>query len=238
MLHQSPPRKGDDAPLPHFIHIKTARNETWEAHVAGPCQWYECHCSGRSKPCLVKVTNGALSCPLCNPLKPTEQIGYLPVYRKIDGKPGFVVLHEPQREVVDALPLHRLIVIGRESDQSDGIYVRPTLQPGAKLVTSLAWKMRPVDLTESLLRVWKISELVAWHRQQPKSDNPVSLPPGIALKPSGEPFDAMHQGAAKRFAEPEVVGPSSETFDALRKSIIEKVESRNGKRNGQHGKKD
>lgn len=175
-LHQSPPGRGEGSKSPHFIHIKTAHGERWNAYAAGPCMWFDCHASGRSKPCLHAVTGGALPCPICSPLKPVEKLGYQPLYRESDGRPGFVVLHECAAEPVLHLKKHRRVIVGREDDQADGVFVvlHPNEEP--RMHTTLAWKQNDIDLTESLLRVWKVPELAAWYNAtRAASDSPVSL---------------------------------------------------------------
>jgi hypothetical protein len=87
------------------------------------------------------------------------------------------------------------------------------------------------------LRVWKISELVAWYRAQQGASSPPADGESIALREDGTPFSAVMQGAAKRYAAPELVGPSDEVFDTLKKSILERAGKREASKNGKHDKK-
>lgn len=213
-LKTKTPGEGGGKRRVHFVHVITKANQTWHAHVAGPCHWYECHCKGRTKPCLAWLTDGELACERCSPLAPTEDIGYMPLYREVDGKPCFVVVHDYVRDKVDALKLHQRVMVGRGSEQSDGVYVLPALNPRPLYETSRADFRQPADLTESLLRVWGIPDLVAWYGQtQVPSDNAVSLPKGKALKSDGKPFSPAMQAAAKRNGAPVV--PDNETGEVV-----------------------
>jgi len=188
-VRQSPPGRGGEQRAPHFVHVKTAQGEQWHAYCAGPCQWYDCHAKGRTKPCLHKVTGGELVCEKCSPLNPVERIGYQPLFRQLDSKPCFVVVHETVEEQVSALRHLSRVIVGRGEDKSDGVYVIPALNPDPRFQSAVAWKLRPIDLLPSLLRVWGMPELQQWAALDAlKSDNALSLPQPVAA-PGEQPAD-------------------------------------------------
>jgi hypothetical protein len=198
-LRTKTPGDGGKQRRVHFVHVPTKNNQTWHAHVAGPCHWYECHTKGRTKPCLHWLTQGQIVCERCASTAPPEDIGYQPLYRELDGRPCFVVVHDYARDLIDALKLHQRVVVGRGAEQSDGVWITAALNPRPLYETRRAEFLRPADLTETLLRVWGLPELTDWYdRTQRASDNTVSLPKGTALKPDGKPFAPHMQAAAKR----------------------------------------
>lgn len=230
-LRTKTPGEGGGKRRTHFIHVKTAHGENWHAHVAGPCHWFECHTKGRTKPCLHWLTRGELKCERCDPLKPAEDIGYVPLFRELDGRPCFVVVHDYVRDTVDALRHHQRVVVGRAGEQSDGVYVVPALNPRPLYQTTRPEFRREVDLTQSLLRVWGIPELVEWYnRTQAARGEEVPLPEPEPVKSDGQPFDPMHVAAARRFA-PAVTPEVSTGDDAVRESL-KRIQEGSAKPNG------
>lgn len=164
MLPQN--RPGDRKPgYTHFRYVSTANGAQWHAYTAGSPSWFDCHTKGRTKPCLHVMTAGELPCERCAESKPIEVIGYLPLYREIDARPVMVILHEEQRERADVLRLHSRVLVGREIDKADGVWVAPALKPTPAFHSTLQERNRPADLTETLLRLWGIPALVDWYRK-------------------------------------------------------------------------
>lgn len=198
-LRNASPGEGGRNLHVHFRYVSVAPGKSWFAHVAGPAQWFITHTSERTKPCLSWITSGALHCPLCGRAKEPQMLGYLPLYRSTDGCPVLVVVYEDQREFVDEFNLHDRVQVGRESEKGDAVYARKALSQEPKYKSTLAVRMLPADITDTLLMMWKIPELKEWAKQQPKvSDTAVSLPPGVVLDSAGKPFGPMYQNAAKR----------------------------------------
>ncbi len=214
-LRQSTPGEGGASLRVHFRYVGVAPNKTWPAHVAGPAMWFQCHTSERTKPCLHWMTNGELGCPRCKGTDETKELGYQPLYRSSDGCPVMVVLYADQREHADKLAHHERAIVGREGEKGDAVYIRRAFEQTPKYQSSLMVRMVPADLTETLLIMWKIPELVEWYRRQPKqSDNAVSLPTGVAVRPDGKPYSPMMQAAAKRHgADVLPIPETTATFD-------------------------
>jgi hypothetical protein len=215
-LPNAAPGEGPVRAYTHFRYVGTPTGGRWNAWVAGPCQWFIAHTKGKSKPCLEKMTKGVLSCPRCAQVAQPQMIGYLPLYRQVDAANVLVIVYELERPFVDVLETHQRVQIGREDEQSDSVWVRAALSPEPKWQTTQPERKVAADCTETLLRMWAIPELTQWYREccQP-SDNAMSLPTGVAVRPDGKPFSPMMQAAAKRHGA-DVVGvpDTAATFDA------------------------
>lgn len=162
-LKKAPPGEAKRAKPIHFAYTPTAGGTQWEAYIAGPCWWGQCHSKGKTKPCVEWLTDGALECPFCASVAPPEETGYLPLWRSQDGKPVCVIVHELMRESVDSHGLHSRVTIGRGVDPTDGVYVIKPLKPGAAFASSMREKIAPADITRSLLSLWKLPALTEWY---------------------------------------------------------------------------
>ena len=188
----------------HHRYVPTKCGSEWFAYVAGPCQWFWCHTKGRCKPCLTAMTGGELLCPRCGQITPPQVVGYLPLYRASDSRPVMVIVYECIREKVDVLPHHRRVIVKRQAQQTDSVFVVPTMERTPAFHTTMHCRQRPVDITDTLLRLWQIPELVTWYAEtHGKSVNAVSLP--AVAKPAeeptqsnGKPFSPFYRNAAVR----------------------------------------
>ena len=190
-LRQSRPGDGARSRRVHFQYVETPPKAQWHAWVAGPVHWFQCHDVNRkTKPCLFDVSNGELPCPFCVSQGEPDDTGYVPLYQASNGKPVMVVVHAYSREQTDRLKLHQRVLVGRGTSKGDGVYVLPTLNQEPAYQTTLPERLRPADLTGTLLRVWGIPDLIEWHARttgrsidgcitpMPQtSGNPVYTPP-------------------------------------------------------------
>jgi len=224
-LRKAAPGEGGASTRVHFRYVGVGPNKTWPAHVAGPCQWFMCHTSERTKPCLDWITRGALSCPRCGKSDEPKELGYMPLYRSSDGCPVMVVLYADQREHADKLELHERVMVGREGEKGDAVYIRKALEKTPKYQSSLSVRMFAADLTCTLLVMWKLPELTDWYsRNKNASDKSLSLPQGIAVRPDGTPYSPAMQGAAKRFGADVLDDDATKAaFDASLKGMREKA---------------
>lgn len=230
-LRKASPGEGGQNRHVHFGYVSTAPGKPWHAWCAGPCYWCIAHTAGRSKPCLRWLTGGALSCPRCAAPKEPEEIGYQPLYRDIDGRPVMVIVHSYSREQVDALKFRQQVIVGRGLDPADPVMVSAVPGKQAWYHSTLAERQVPADLTDTLLRVWQIPELVAWYRAQ--SDTAVSLTPDDVRRSDGKPFDPMHAAAARRFAPPAAAPTAAgELFDGTLSGALARTKS--AETNGKH----
>ncbi len=168
----------------HFSYVTVERGGNWEAYAAGPAQWFPMHCSRRSKPCVEEMTDCDLACPFCAKGHVAIVKGYLPLYRASDGRPVVVVIDEASRHLADKLALHESVTVGRERSRGSAVWVARPLAQRPSYTTTLEARRAPADLTETLLRLWALPELVEWYRRTHVStdrfgrgsDEPVSLP--------------------------------------------------------------
>lgn len=175
-LPQAAPGEGPKAEYEHFANWQVKGGEKHTAYIAGPAQWFVCHCSDRgTKPCLTWMTNDALPCRFCAMHKTPQTIAYVPVWRESDWRGMFVILYDTEREWVEPLVLHDRVQIGREREKGAQIWVRRCLQQEPRFNTTMERRRRPQDLTRNLLVIWKMPELVSWLHGQYSSDTAVSL---------------------------------------------------------------
>jgi hypothetical protein len=223
-LPQRPPGGGAGNRRIHFPFICTPRAYSWEAYIAGPCHWFGCHGGGRSKPCLHEMTDGELACEYNHDVDEPITIGYQPLWQKDNGRPGFVIVYDHLREQIDKLRLHHLVLVARGKGKSDTVAINYKGVNSPMYHSTRADFMRPAELTESLLRIWKMPELVHWYRcTHGQSDNAVSLPPKPVpklkpLKSDGKAFGPMTAAGAEKYAEgtpPPVAGATDAVLKRL-----------------------
>lgn len=237
-LPQVPPEGDSTRAYVHFHYCATDPSKKWHAWCAGPCMWFLCHPSKRSKPCVRLMTNGKVECSRCATDVLPQVLGYLPLYREVDARPVMIVLHEYTREVVDKLRLHQRVIVGREDSQSDGVYVAPALTQNPVFQSTLKERQRPADLTETLLRIWNLPELTKWYRattgERASQDERPVRSSAVPLKSNGEPFSAMTQAAARR-VQADVLGTDGTppTDEALAR-IQREQNAHRALRNGNH----
>jgi hypothetical protein len=241
-LQQRPPGGGGRRPRVHFIYTATPPGPkcNWHAYVAGPCHWFDCHTKGKSKPCVHIVTNGDLHCPICSPLNCPEVIGYLPLYRQIDGRPSMVIVHEYSREQIDTLKLHERVLIGRGEGPTDAVWAIPAMSKEPRYQSRLPERNAPADLTETLLRIWNLPDLVEWYqRTNGKSDNAVSLSPPPPPPPPRLPAVVVAaKGPLDRLREAEEKAKQEDAAEQMRIGntmgyLLGRVGEKNGKKKKQ-----
>ena len=142
------------------------------------------------------------------------------MYRAIDNRPVFVIVHADQFERVRLLKLHDPVRVGREDNDGDRVWIRK-LDSAARYQSTLPSRNRPADITDSLCRVWRIPELTEWVRSGSPggdvpaegdpaailpvmSDRPLSPRAGDQEQPGGG--DREQPGGGDREQPPEVIG--------------------------------
>jgi len=233
-LPQVPPGGGGTPKRTHWTYVRTEGGaKPWQAWIAGPCHWYQCHGKGKTKPCLRWMTCDILACPRCEAGQQSEETGYQPLYREADGKPVMVIVHEYSRESIDRLKLHASVHVGRGEDKSDGVWIAPTLKQ-ERYTSSLPERLRPADLTCSLLKLWGIPELVEWFVRMDESEPKPAAPPAPGPEPkqsNGKPFSGPYRAAARKYSAPAESNPKA--LDDVMRSITEKF-GVNPSTNGDH----
>lgn len=90
----------------------------------------------------------------------------------------FIVVQSYAFESLDKLKLHAHVEWGREKAKGEGIWIRKS-ELNRPWSSTIPAKMRPVDISEALCKVWRMPELIGYARAWVMpSDNPVSIPPG------------------------------------------------------------
>lgn len=209
MLPQVPPPPPTGGAV-HAMFISPEEGKTISGYLAGPAMWFWSHQSTRTKPCLHVITGGVLHCPRCVSQSQPCDIGYVPIYREVDGRPCFVLVHEHVRESLATLKLHERVVVGRERGSAEGVWVQRAMQQTPRYHSTIASRYQPLDLSETLLRVWNLPELTRWYREHGGHPQPapVIVPPSTAapaddvLRSDGEPYSPVMQAAARRWGQP------------------------------------
>jgi hypothetical protein len=218
MFRQADPGEGSSKPVQFRYHKGWLPGESWEAWLAGPIQWIECHThpDAHSKPCLAWITHNALKCPRCGPKFHREKLGFVPVYRCVNLQDKLIILREPQREMTDLLEFGDLVICSKEDAKDAPITVQKANRQ-RKLSSTLPRRQVPADLEYSLLTLWKINELWEWARQRGHQGPPkkldalevADLEPGtysLNLEQLGQAVDADTERAEKRAAERTRIG--------------------------------
>jgi hypothetical protein len=221
----------------HFCYVPTPNGHKWPAHVAGPCHWVLGHeVNRKSKVCPAWFTDDELTCEWCSPINAPIEIGYQPLYRQADGKPVLVVVKDPERPDIDKLKFHGRVIVAREREASAGLYVRTALEKEPLYQSTLPERHAVPDITHSMLALWGIPAVKAWYsRTQFQSDNPMSLPPGVAVKDDGRPYSPGMQAAAKRYGADVVQdGPFAEEYEELLNRVKQKEGVATPSKNGKH----
>lgn len=232
-LRKAAPGEGAKKARTHFGYVSTTPGKSWFGWIAGPCYWCVCHTAGASKPCLDWMTRGEIACPRCAQPKPPEEIGYQPLYRDVDGRPVMVIVHNYSREQVDALKFRQFVTVARGTDSADPVMVSGVPGKQTWYHSTLPERQQHADLTETLLRVWGIQELCAWHAQQ--SDTALSLTPGVAVKDDGHPYSPEMQAAARRAgAEVTTDQQAVAEYDAIIDRLKQKFPPPQPSGNGKH----
>ena len=163
-LRQTPPGGGGRRSHVHFAYVTTPRGAKWYAHMAGPIHWFTCHEMKRTKPCLHVISDGELTCQWCGAEVATRVMGYVPLYRELDGKPVMVLVYEDAREELDRRRLHERVLVGRGPDCNDTVYILRSTSQEPSYQSRLPERLRPADLTRTLLVIWRLPELSQWYR--------------------------------------------------------------------------
>lgn len=238
-LPQAPREGGEWKRSEHFAYVGTAPNTTWHGYLAGPVMWFECHQPKKTKPCLAILTGRAVVCPWCRPEYPIVQRGYVPLYRQSDWAPRCVIVNDLYRDLCDKLTTHERVTLGKESVETDPVWITRAMSQQPAFNTTLRHRFNPVDLTESLLRIWGNSDLVKWWAEvgSKQSDNAMSLTHGVAVNDKGHPVEPMLQAAAKRAGFNVTTDPTAvaQHQDAV-KRLMDHAASEGTLKNG-HGKK-
>lgn len=229
-LPQAPRREGRPRRPTHFRYYPVDPGSTHYGYLAGPLMWFDMHCSDLgSKPCLHELTGGDLGCPKCEHGAPVMK-GALGFYHATDLKPYMVWVDESGRDEYEKwLPFRRL-KLGRERVKGAPVWAQMCLTQEPVFQSTLPERKVAADLTDSLLRMWKMPDLEWWYRHtHGVSDNAVS-PPAPPAPPAGHPMYA----AAHRMVDEAIAGANG--VDDATQKILDRAAASKRKWNGKPSK--
>lgn len=114
----------------------------------------------RSKPCRLRMSEGALSCPHCSRLELVWR-GYVPIYDR-EYVWRFVVINADYRESVGEIERFTQVKMFRGKQATAPIVIRAENWRTLAIPRSTDRTAEP-ELVPALLRMWKDDELSAWH---------------------------------------------------------------------------
>jgi hypothetical protein len=232
------PRRGKESSRPeHFAFLRGYKGEELYGFFAGPIIWLQMHTSDQgSKPCLHLLSGGELSCPKCKYGEPARK-GACGFYHWRDWKPYFLWVDDSREDVYEAFRWKHKIKFGREKCKGSPVWAALCLAQHDEFPTTDPRRLRPADLTESLLRIFDDAALTLWYRTtHGASDKPVSLPKGTAVREDGTPFSPQMQAAAKRYGAPVRTGDPETIETDLSVDYLQALQGRDTRpsKNGKH----
>lgn len=179
-LRQANPGGGGRSRSDHFSYLSTDPKAPWTGWLAGPIQWLEAHPSEYgTKPCLKWITTGALPCPRCKPFFLPVTVGYVPVYREVDGAAKLVIVYDTVYDAVCRLEHLTYVLVSRAGSKKEGVAVN-AVEKQKRYETTLERRKVPVDITQDLLMIWKLNELTEWYQANNSGVTPVT-PTKVAM---------------------------------------------------------
>lgn len=160
MFEDADPQSRPVPKVAPWTHEKLKGGGTFKAWKAGACRWVWVHFkSVVSKPCHSAISKGALECPHCGG-KPTEMIGYLPLYTD-NGKPVVVICRDYSREVVDPIPVFDPVVVSRGKAQWCAMEVQAQQWASRAFASNDPTRKRAADIRPWLVyTLWQQRALV------------------------------------------------------------------------------
>ena len=150
MEGQKPPAKGGHL---RWGILKPGWGKKYKGWKAGPNWGFKTHHAPRSKPCVAKITAGALSCRWCSPEYPDGFTGYLPIIND-EGQKLVLLYGRDFEDIISDIPF------GAEIQISKGGY-----QSAPVIVVQKEWCGHPCpwlgrlkcqhDIRPFLLQLWK-----------------------------------------------------------------------------------
>ena len=179
-------RKNPQGRDPHlkwqYLAIKAGeRFQFWKAgHPVGV--WL--HWQAQSKPCRAKLTDNAVSCPLCLAKLPPTWRAYLPVYTKHKEK-RVIIYAEKYHEIAEAIPIHSPMIAARGKGGRDPVVIHP-IEGGDNALSWVGNPPPPQDIRPCLLMLWGDKELADVVAKQ-FEDAPESVREILAAPEAGTP---------------------------------------------------
>jgi hypothetical protein len=131
--------------------------------MAGEPYLAKTHYIGRSKPCLDKVTRGALQCPYCGPIELRDTL-YVPLWN-LDLERIVVVAGTRELDKIRRIRAYSRVWVVRGDQPQSAVKILPE----TNLVTELGvipGRTELLDFTFWLPVMWKVDELKTWCKLQ------------------------------------------------------------------------
>lgn len=232
-LKKGTPGKGGQGRADSFSYTKvpSGLKSTFGAFMAGDPYWCLAHehtkATPGTKPCLDWMTDGALRCPRCRPHTMPTWVGYVPLYREADHAPILVIVHEAAMDLLTGVTYPAHVLVGRVEDNASVFVKRSDTRLSFR--TDNEQRKRPRDVTGDLLNMWRVPELERWLMEQRREE------PAPVLKSNGQPFDAMHEAAAKKYGPKEgSEKPAAVEYDAVLERLKQNAAALAPSTNGKH----
>lgn len=198
-----------------------------------------CHQDRQTIGCRSYLTDGHLPCWRCQPeaAMPKKWAGYVAVIDK-NLMARFVIIGETMRDGVLALPPYAMIRISKGKNPKDPIVVAADNWRTLPIPPS-AQRPWPVDLTETVLRLWRDPELAAWIHANPApaAPAPAAPAPAPAEKPKARRKTKAEERATAAYPIPLPPDPAGEpaALDSVMSSLMKKAANLKPSANGDGG---
>lgn len=164
MFESSKPERAFEGP--NWKCASVPVGATWRVITRGPLVSVPGHFCGADKPCVSRLTEGALSCPFCGE-KSLRWIGYLPVFLS-DEEPFLVIKpSESQIEKASTWPFCSRLIVSRPLERTRPcryqLYENEYEQPGWLRRVRLTGS---IDIRPYLLHLWQVQELTEYFGQK------------------------------------------------------------------------
>jgi hypothetical protein len=154
-----------------------------------------------TKPCLNWLTDGAVKCVRCRRGRPVTCIGWVPLYRELDGKPIIVIVHEHVADLLKGIVHPQYVLVGRVDNKSS-VFIKKS-ESNLVMRTDKDSRKRRIDVVPDLLTMWGLPELNEWLRgQQPgqvqEEEPPPVLRQRLSVPPPTTKIEALAIDAEKK----------------------------------------
>lgn len=157
---KKPDPKRAKAKHAHATYLKVGNGQQECGYKAGEIYGCYGHRTHAHQPCVLDITEGAISCPYCSAKMVPEWRGYLPVWDR-DWTLRYCLIGEDHFPSADAIPHRAQVVISRAKNPISPLVVREELKLTRQLPDRPPWS-EPVDMLSICLGLWKDAELSRW----------------------------------------------------------------------------
>lgn len=171
-----------------------APGKSWEGWTAGLPVRVCAHIAPRTKVCVKKYLGEKALCMGCGGGLRRDDVFYQPLYSEVDDVAVVVLFHYDQFDLLDCLPTHTKVKVGRGTSPNRGSYIKRLV--GEPLYsTDREDRQAPQDICDWLPLLWKLGNVITGDmiRRGPldeiKVEETVAIPPMAARVE--EMFDKM-----------------------------------------------